>query len=262
MNRFILEHDGLSLSYLDSGGSGPVLIALHAHMMTGSTFSGLAEALAPEWRLLAPDQRGHGRSGHAASYTRDDYIGDLEALFAHLRLDAAVVLGNSLGGPNAYQFAARHPGLVRALIIEDIGVEIADDTSFMLEWRGTYKTRAELAAKIVLRMLPYLENSIVQTSKGWQLVFNPHEMIASQKCLNGDHWKDWLATNCPALVLRGRESKVTTQKHVDEMVARRPNTSGSTLDGGHVLHFDNPIGFVSAVKEFLTQLPTIKPLST
>lgn len=43
-----------------------------------------------------------------------------------------MVLGHSLGGVNTTQLAARHPGLVRALVIEDIGTEIDDDLSFCL----------------------------------------------------------------------------------------------------------------------------------
>jgi esterase len=89
--------------------------------------------LAPAWRVIALDQRGHGYSAHAGTYTRDDYRGDLEALFAHLALEeTAVIIGNSLGGVNAYQFAARHPQLVRALVIEDIGAVVEHDTSFAL----------------------------------------------------------------------------------------------------------------------------------
>ena len=125
----------------------------------------------------------------------------------------------------------------------------------MLQWRGTYATRAALEERIGARMLPFVAESISHTSVGWKLAFNPDEMQASQKALNGDHWADWLATDCPALVLRGRDSKVTTQAHIDEMVAMRPNTRGLTLEGGHVLHFENPVGFNAAVIAFLQSLP-------
>lgn len=47
-----------------------MLIALHAHWMEGSTYLPLAGALYPEWRLVALDQRGHGYSGHAQTYSR------------------------------------------------------------------------------------------------------------------------------------------------------------------------------------------------
>ena len=76
MDRFTFRSGGLTLSYLDAGGDGPVLIALHAHMMTALSFEPLAQALWPDWRVIALDQRSHGHSDHAASYSRDDYIGD------------------------------------------------------------------------------------------------------------------------------------------------------------------------------------------
>ncbi|MFF7099894.1 alpha/beta fold hydrolase [Streptomyces nigra] len=80
------------------------------------------------------DQRGHGFSDRGPDFSREGYIADATALLTHLGLERPVVLGHSLGGVNAYQFAARHPGLVRALVIEDIGTEIDDDLSFCLSW--------------------------------------------------------------------------------------------------------------------------------
>lgn len=253
MERHTFRHDGLRLSYLDSGGAGRVLIALHAHIMEAVTFAPLAEELAPKWRIIALDQRGHGHSDHAPTYTRDNYIRDLEALFEHLSLTDAVLLGNSLGGVNAYQFAARHPDKVRGLIIEDIGVEIGDDLSFVLAWDGEFATREALAESIGPRFLPYLKDAFRETPTGWKLAFAPHDIVASGRCLAGDHWQDWLATQCPALFLRGRDSNVTTHAAAERMVARRPSTHLETLDGGHILHFDNPMGFANAVREFLHQ---------
>lgn len=251
MNRHQFHHNGLALSYLDTGGDNPVLISLHAHWMEAATYTRLAAALAPEWRTIALDQRGHGDSDHAQSYTREDYIGDLEALFEHLGIHTAVLMGNSLGGVNAYQFAARHPGNVAALIIEDIGAIVEGDISFVRAWGGAFPSRDALANQIGPRMLPYLADSFRHTSVGWRLPFDPEEMLVSQRELNGDHWSDWLATDCAALLIRGRESRVTEQPHFEEMAARRPNTRLVTMDGGHVVHQDNPNGFVAAVREFL-----------
>jgi esterase len=251
MQRSTFQHDGLTFSYLDSGGELPVLIALHAHWMEGATFAPLAEAVNSEWRLIALDQRGHGFSDHAKSYTREDYLGDLEALFSHLGCEHAVLLGNSLGGVNAYQFAARHPQRVRALIIEDVGVEIPSDLPPMLNWAGTFTSREELENQIGSRFVPYLRDSFRQTEAGWTLAFEPCDMICSQASLGGDRWSDWLATDCPTLVVRGTESRVTTAAHVAQMAERRANTLVCTLEGGHVVHKDNATGFAAAVKSFL-----------
>jgi pimeloyl-ACP methyl ester carboxylesterase len=255
MQRFNFQRNGLNLSYLDSGGNGQALIALHAHWMQGQTLAPLAEVLAPEWRVIALDQRGHGDSDHALTYSRSDYIDDLLGLVDHLGLEKAVLLGNSLGGVNAYQFAARYPDRVRALIIEDIGAVIADDTSFAFAWSGIFKTRGDLEERIGPRFLPYLRDSIRSVPAGWHLAFDPCELAASQESVNGNHWRDWLSTDCPALLLRGQQSRVTTQQHMEEMAIRRPHTLLRNLEGGHVLHFDNPAGFAAAVMEFLASLP-------
>lgn len=257
MQRHHFQHDGLTLSYLDAGGPGPVLIALPSHWMEGVTFAPLAAALAPAWRVIALDQRGHGYSDHApreGGYTRDAYLGDLAALLRHLRLDDAVLLGNSLGGVNAYQFAARHPDRVRALVVEDIGTVVGNDTSVALAWGGTFPSREALVERVGPRFLPYLEDAFRETAAGWRLAFDPRDMVASQNQLNGDHWADWLATTCPALLIRGRESRLTTAEMFAQMAARRPNTRLVTLDGSHVVHVDNPAGFTAAVQAFLRDL--------
>jgi pimeloyl-ACP methyl ester carboxylesterase len=223
--------------------------------MEGTTFAPLAAALVPDWRVLALDQRGHGYSDHAKSYTRDDYAGDLETLLAHLSLEEpAVLLGNSLGGVNAYQFAARHPSLVRALVIEDIGAVVGDDTSFALPWGRVYETHEALAQRVGARFVPYLEPSFQETPEGWRLAFDPRDIVASQNALNGDHSNDWLASDCPALLIRGKDSRVTTQVHMEQMASRRFNSRIEVLDGGHVVHMDNPSGFAEAVKTFLQKL--------
>ena len=254
MDRREFHHDGSTFSYLDAGGDGGVLIALHAHFMEAATFAPLAAELAPEWRVVALDQRGHGDSDHAPTYARDDYLGDLEAFVDHLGLTDVVLLGNSLGGVNAYQFAARHPERVRGLIVEDIGAEVRDDLSFVLAWEGRFATREALVERVGPRFLPYLQDSFRHTADGWGLAFDPRDIVESGKCLAGDHWDDWLATTCPALLLRGRDSRVTTRAAIEQMALRRPNTTLRVLDGGHIVHVDDPVGFAEAVTEFLRGL--------
>ncbi|MEJ2217673.1 MAG: alpha/beta hydrolase [Gemmatimonadota bacterium] len=254
MKRHDYQNDGLRLSYLDAGGSGAPLIALHAHWMEGVTYEPLAAALAPAWRVIAPDQRGHGHSDHAPSYGRDDYLGDLQALYEHLGLHDAVLLGNSLGGVNAYQFAARHPQRVRGLIIEEIGTIVSDDASFVLPWSGVFPSREALEERLGPRFAPYLEPSFRETPGGWRLAFEPRDMVASQAGLGGDHWADWLASDCPALVVRGRDSRVTDPDIIRQMGERRRNTRVVTLDAGHVVHMDAASDFEKAVRAFLDRL--------
>jgi pimeloyl-ACP methyl ester carboxylesterase len=251
MRRRHFRSGSLTLSYLDTGAKADAIIALHAHWMEAQTFEPLARSLAPEWRLIALDQRGHGYSDHACSYTREDYLRDLAALYNHLAIQKAVLLGNSLGGVNAYQFAAGNRSRVQALVIEDIGVVIKDDVSFILNWKGTFESREQLEKVVGPRFLPYLRDSFRLDSGRWRLAFDTEEMLESQRCLIGEYWSDWLASSCPALLIRGAESRVTSEVHLREMAEKRPNTVFRQLPGGHVVHLDNHASFADAVREFL-----------
>jgi len=239
---------------LDSEGPGNILIALHGHWMEAATFLPLVDCLPSGWRLIALDQRGHGDSDHAASYRRSDYLADIEALFAHPSIESAVLLGHSLGGVNAYQFAAKHPEQTQALIIEDIGPTVSDDASFVRSWAGTFKDKSELEKRIGPRLLPYVQQSFRQTDEGWRLAFDPIDEDQSQRQLNGVHWRDWLASTCKALVIRGENSPITKETEIREMVERRGNSSLVTLPRGHVVHADNLHGFCRALNAFLASM--------
>ena len=253
MERRSFRHAGLNFSYIDRGGQGEIVLALHGHWMEAATFTGLADALFPAWRLIALDQRGHGHSDHAASYTREDYLGDIESWLDHLNLtEPTIFLGHSLGGINAIQFTARHPNRVKALIIEDIGAVVDTSADFILNWAGFFPTREALADRIGARLVPYLEPEFRQTEQGWTLAFSPDEIANSQRHLKGDYWEDWLVTTCPALLIRGAESRLTEPQVLEEMALRRPNTRLVTLQGGHVIHVDDASGFERAVRDFLT----------
>ncbi|MEU3312775.1 alpha/beta hydrolase [Streptomyces sp. NPDC006662] len=72
--------------------------------------------------------------------------------------------------------------------------------------------------------------------------------------LNGDHWSDWLASDCPALLLRGSRSTVLSAEHAKEMAARRPRTRLVELPAGHTVHETAPGEFAAAVSRFLGSL--------
>lgn len=80
MRGHSLENDGDILSFLDAGGDGKPLLALHGHWMGASDFAGVAEDLSPEWRVIALDQRGFGETDHGAAHSIAAYIGDVVAL--------------------------------------------------------------------------------------------------------------------------------------------------------------------------------------
>jgi esterase len=254
MNRSCFEHQGLTLSYLDSGGDGPLIVALHAMWMEARTFEGFARAM-PEWRVVSLDQRGHGLSDHASDYSRRAFVDDIVALLDHLEASEPVVLiGNSLGGSNAFVCARRHPDRVRAMVIEESPPEGHGSFDFVLDWRGIYPTREQLERKIGERLAWSVAPSFRETARGWTLAFDPEELVAMQQVLNGDLWSDWLGTSCPALVIRGTQSKAVDGAVLETMAKRRPNTQLLSLEAGHVTHHDDGASFNAAVRKFLQEV--------
>ena len=256
MHRASFQHRELTLSYLDAANDGQPLLALHAHWMEARTFTALAEALAPTWRVLALDQRGHGFSSHPGSYTRADYLADVDALLAHLAITAPLpILGNSLGGINAYHYALTRRERVRAIIVEDIGVVVADDPTLARSWAGMFPTRGALEAALGERMARGLADSIRETAAGWRMAFDPADTERSMIATHGDHWATWLASTCPALVIRGGVSRVSDGSQLAEMARRRPNTMHAEIPGaGHVVHADQPAPFVAAITPWLQRV--------
>ena len=70
MKRAAFKHDGLTLSDLDSGGDGPLIVTLHAMWMEARSFEPFAQAM-PEWLDVSMDQRGRGLSDHSTGYSRN-----------------------------------------------------------------------------------------------------------------------------------------------------------------------------------------------
>lgn len=253
--RAELDLEGRRLSYLDFGGTGQPLLALHGHLDEGLIWRGLAAALAPAWRVFAPDQRGHGESDRTADYSRDGYIADLSALLGQLKAGPVVALGHSLGALNAYQLAARHPHLVRALIIEEMGVLLSAPSrlDFLLASPYEAATRDELIAGLGPAG-PMVAERLKQLPDGtWRLPFHPEDMVASERANWGDYWADWLATDCPALLIAGENSPIT-RGQAKAMAARRPHTRLVELRGDHFVHAQDPRGFTAAIRTFLSSL--------
>ena len=255
--RNILDIAGCTLSYLDFGGAGRPLVALHGHMSDAESFTGLAQRLAPGWRLIALDQRGHGYSDRPADYSREGYVADVVALLDHLGLDRAVLLGHSVGGLNAYQLAARHPERVEAIINADMAVSLGLDGINPFEFLRGLPYEAATREQLIDEMGPLAAHfgALVRerADGSWSLPFHPLDIIDSEELAHGDHWSDWLASTCPALIVRGTRGAIPAEQ-AHAMAERRPGTRLVEIDTDHFVYANDPDGFAKAVNEFLGQM--------
>jgi len=111
------EHDDCSLHYEEYGQGEPVLL-LHGLGSSCQDWEYQIPALARQYRVIAMDMRGHGRSDKPPRpYSIKGMSADVEALIEHLRLGPVHVVGLSMGGMIGFQLAVDQPNLLKSLCI-------------------------------------------------------------------------------------------------------------------------------------------------
>lgn len=112
--------NGQRIYFEDSGGDGPPIVLSHGFLMDHEMFAPQVEALSPEFRVIAWDERGFGRTVFdGAPFTYWDSARDCLGLLDELGIDNAVLGGMSQGGFLSLRAALLAPARVRALVLID-----------------------------------------------------------------------------------------------------------------------------------------------
>jgi pimeloyl-ACP methyl ester carboxylesterase len=112
---------GVQLHYQDTGPSKNAIPILFLHGFGASlqTWDIWAQALSEDYRVISVDLPGFGLTGEDPSgiYTDQRSVEVLEAFLKELNIPKVVLVGNSMGGKFAWQFAARYPNQVAKLVL-------------------------------------------------------------------------------------------------------------------------------------------------
>jgi pimeloyl-ACP methyl ester carboxylesterase len=113
--------NGSVLHYVDAG-QGPAVALIHGLLGSHRNWDHLVDALAVERRVIAPDLLGHGASAKPmGDYSLSAHAAMLRDLFDHLGITSATIVGDSLGGGIALQFAYLFPERVDGLVLVSSG---------------------------------------------------------------------------------------------------------------------------------------------
>ena len=121
--------NGIHVSYADSGGDGPAVVLSHGYLMDASMFDAQVAALAPEYRVITWDQRGHGGTPAPGPFSYWDSARDVLALLDHLGIEQAVLGGMSQGGFLSLRAALLAPQRVRGLVLIDSQADTEEEAS-------------------------------------------------------------------------------------------------------------------------------------
>jgi pimeloyl-ACP methyl ester carboxylesterase len=110
--------NGLKM-YYEVHGSGKPLVLLHgSYMNIPMNWSKVIPLLARDRKVIVAEMQGHGRTKDVSrELSYEGMADDVSGLLEHLKIDRADILGYSMGGGIAFQFAVRHPEQVRRLVV-------------------------------------------------------------------------------------------------------------------------------------------------
>jgi pimeloyl-ACP methyl ester carboxylesterase len=102
-------------------GTGKPLFILHGVYGTSDNLYTIGKQLSEKYQVILVDQRNHGQSPHSHDWNYKLMSSDLNKLFIELNVSKAIVIGHSMGGKTAMQFAYDYPEKVSDLVVVDIG---------------------------------------------------------------------------------------------------------------------------------------------
>ncbi len=264
--------DGFKLRYWEWPGSGPAIVCLHPSNNYGRIWEWVAQRLAPEFRVLAPDQRGHGDTGHpAVGAAAEDYAADLEAFAQRIGLDRFVVAGHSLGARAAMVFAAQHPERVSHLVLvggphystlhPGADVEYWHNNSARTRARAKSNASREAALAIVRASYPHFNDAMVEHvvqhntnampdgTVEWK--YDP-AWVADGLMHALDDLRGFAAgVKCPTLLLRAEKSWELTPERMEEIEKLLPTSKTITVPGVvQNLELEAPAEVAALIKEF------------
>jgi len=249
--------DGTELRVVELGGAGPPIVVLHGLMGRAATWWPVARWLADYGRVVGLDARGHGRSEARGPWTTQRLAADVVELLT--ATGPAVVVGHSMGALHGLVAAAERPGLVRGLVVEDMGVDFvgAPDSR---AWFAALPTRWPALAAVREAFGAYgdyMIECVGERDDGWALLASvEHTTAIAGEWAQRSWWDVLPGVRCPTLLIEATAGVVPAGQ-MAEMARRRPDARHVVLPGGHLVHRDAPDAYRAAVNEWLTGLARV-----
>lgn len=272
IKRNIKKVNGVNIFYRDTFSDKPPMLCLHGKWGRGETWTDFMSRYGDKFRIIAPDQRGHGLSDKPiARYAGEDFATDLYELLKALNCVSATIVGHSIGGRNAAFLAAMYPQSVRSLIILDATADGPKDLSslqpdkvspidtFTNDWPTPYGTYREAVNDLSKRFpretnVRYFLDSLFETANGYDFLFSRQAMSAIDAYYQG--WHHILKQiQCPTLLARAESSWYLPKEEATKMKNILQNcTYFEVTNSDHMVYVDNPEEFYPRLDEFIAKL--------
>lgn len=261
-----------ALIYYEIAGEGQPLVMIHAGVADSRQWNNEFAYFTNRYRVLRYDMRGYGKSEPVAG--EFSHLQDLTALLDHLQLDQPLVLmGCSMGGGLAMDFALTYPANVKALIMVDAGptgleLDVPGPAGFEEAEQAYNAGDLDLVAEIetqiwfdgmgrtpmqvnqAMRQLAYEMNRNALSHEAKRLGKRlPNSQVPAVERLSELH--------VPVLVIVGAHDTPYMLAAASYMVEKIPSARKEIIeDAAHLPNMDHPVEFQRIVTEFLDALPS------
>src|SRR5689334_18722009 len=274
-----MEHESIKLhghevSY-QRAGWGPLLVLIHGIAGSSDTWNDVIEPLAEHHTVIAPDLLGHGESAKPrGDYSLGAFASGVRDLLVGLDIECATVVGHSLGGGIAMQFAYQFPERCERLVLVSSG-GLGQDVNPIL--RAATLPGSEIvlpllaharvleAASIVPRAFAKIGfragPDMTEIARGYQSLSNAearnafiHTLRAvidptGQRINASDRL--YLASMMPTLIIWGCRDRIIPVEHAQPTHEGMPGSALELFDdAGHFPHLDDPLRFARTLEAF------------
>ena len=252
---------GTHLAY-EAAGAGPCVALIHGFTLDARMWDDQVDALAQHRRVVRYDMRGFGQSAipDRTSYTP---AADLKALLEYLHIGTAAILGLSLGGGVALDFAVSYPESTRALILVDAAVDGWEWSSEWNEQAGAVWTAGRESGSAAAKER-WLAHPLFRPARQKpEVARRLAHMVADY---SGWHWlnKDpqqrprpptmqrLACITAPTLIVVGEQDVADFRAMADAFEQDIPHSRKVVMPGvGHMANMEDPERFNAIVGDFL-----------
>ncbi len=273
---------GHKVSYRTAGERGPVVVLIHGIAGTSEIWDRVLPLLGEHHQVIAPDLLGHGDSASGGDYSLGAYASGTRDLLAALGHDRATIVGHSLGGGVAMQFAYQFPEMLERLALvssgglgKDLnlllrsaalpGAEYVLPLMFAAGLPSTGTKIAGLIGRIGIRGGSDLEEigrgfaSLADTGARRAFIHTVRGVIDPSGQRVDASNRLYLAAGIPMLIVWGARDTMIPVEHAHAAHRRVP---GSRLEifeqAGHFPHLSEPGRFAEVLSRFIAETEPAK----
>jgi len=260
-----IKANGIEMNY-ELTGEGDCLVLIHGFSDNLNLWYNQVPAFSEHCRLLTYDVRGFGKTEvRGGTYSMGLFAEDLRALLEALDIGSACVLGYSMGGRIAFEFAQMFPEMTTGLIFANSGIgetpsqEMQERRQMMVEvlQQGDMEVIAELMTEASFS--PGLKDrnpTAYERYKSIKMQNDPSEYLAIMQAIVGsiDSPADFGSLACPTLVIAGDQDGFMSVSLGEAMRDAIPDAEMHVLPTGHAAAIEESEAFNLVVLGFVEKL--------